>query len=83
MAIAENLIISQVASIQQEYPEHVACGMMSFIQQDPDTLEPMPGSQGLPGSQQSSQVNAIILAQYHTLCSSNPSACTAFCHATR
>ena len=28
----------------------MACGMMSFIQQDPDTLEPMPGSQGAPGS---------------------------------
>ena len=46
----------QVASIQQEYPRHVACGMMAFIQQDPDTLEPMPGSQGMPGSEPSSQV---------------------------
>ena len=60
VAAGENLTILQVASIQQEYPEHVACGMMSFIQQDPDTLEPMPGSQGMPGSQQSSQVNAIL-----------------------
>lgn len=46
----------QVASIQQQYPRHVACGMMAFIQQDPDTLEPMPGSQGMPGSEPSSQV---------------------------
>ena len=49
-------MLLQVASIQQEYPQHVACGMMSFIQQDPDTLEPMPGSQGTPGGEQSSQV---------------------------
>ena len=45
-----------MASIQQQYPRHVACGMMAFIQQDSDTLEPMPGSQGLPGSEPSSQV---------------------------
>lgn len=50
-----------MASIQQEYPELVACGMMSFIQQDPDTLEPMPGSQGGPGSQQSSQTSLRAL----------------------
>ncbi len=60
VTVAEDLSVLQVASIQQEYPEHVACGMMSFIQQDPDTLEPMPGSQGLPGSQQSSQVKAVL-----------------------
>lgn len=56
----------QVASIQQEYPQQVACGMMSFIQQDPDTLEPMPGSQGTPGGEQSPQVTTetrILLTQ--------------------
>ena len=36
----------------------MACGMMSFIQQDPDTLEPMPGSQGAPGSPPGSPVPA-------------------------
>ena len=35
--------------------------MMSFIQQDPDTMEPMPGSQGTPGSPQSSQASLRAL----------------------
>ena len=35
--------------------------MMSFIQQDPDTMEPMPGSQGTPGSPQSSQASLWAL----------------------
>ena len=51
----------QVASITQEYPQHVGCGMMSFIQQDPDTMEPMPGSQGTPSSPQTSQASLRAL----------------------